>query len=425
MKRRTFFQSAAVGGMAAAMAPLTSCSSDPHTEQAAGDRYRMLGEVLQQPVFKKELFTSPVIISSVELLQYENSYICRVRSENGADGIAVAHNDMRFLAPIFLHKVQPYFIGQDARELDLIVEKIFDFHFNFRYGGIPLGIPLATVEFAILDMMGKIAGVPMGQLVGDLHNEKIGIYVATEFRELPLKEHFEKIKETLAAYDAKAIKIKVGYQFSGSRDIHDPGIPGKSEKLVQMVREHYGSDWSLYADSNGYYDADGAIRMGKLLEEYAYGYFEEPVMFDHFLEIKKVADALTLPVSNGEQDHSYYNFRWLLANGGLEIVQPDNYYFGGFIRSMRVARMADALGKTCIPHMSGGALGYIYNTHFVSVLPNAGAHHEFKGYRTHVPFECSTSPLKVEEGKIAVPTGPGLGIEIDPEFIEKHVPLKP
>lgn len=425
MKRRAFFQSAAMGGMAAAMAPVAACSSGSNADRQAGERYGILDTILQQPVFKKELFTVPVFIASVELLRFENSYICRVRSEDGAEGISVAHNDMRFLVPIFLHKVQPYFIGQDARDLDLIVEKVFDYQFNFRYGGIALGIPLATIEFAILDMMGKIAGLPMGQLVGDLHNEKVGIYVATEFRERPLQEHFEKIKETVAAYDAKAIKIKVGYMFAGSRDIHDPGLPGKSEKLVPMVREHYGSDWSLYADSNGYYDAEGAIRMGKLLEENAYGYFEEPVMFDHFLEIKKVADALALPVSNGEQDHSYYNFRWLLANDGLEIVQPDNYYFGGFIRSMRVARMADAFGKTCVPHMSGGALGYIYNTHFVSVLPNAGAHHEFKGYRTHVPFECSTSPLKVEDGKIKVPTGPGLGIDIDPDFIARHEQVTP
>jgi L-alanine-DL-glutamate epimerase-like enolase superfamily enzyme len=425
MKRRAFFQSAALGGMAATMAPLASCSTSTKGHQQADERYGILDEVLQQPVFKKELFSDPVVIASVELLRLEDSYMCRVRSEDGAEGISVAHNDMRYLVPIFLHKLQPFFIGQDARELDLIVEKVFDFRFNFRYGGIALGIPLATIEFAVLDMMGKIAGVPMGQLVGDLHNKKVGIYVATEFRHLPLEEHFAKIQETVAEYDAKAIKIKVGYLFAGSRDIHDPGLPGKSEKLVPMVREHYGSDWSLYADSNGYYNAEGAIKIGRILEENDYAYFEEPVMFDHFEEIKKVADALSLPVANGEQDHSYYNFGWLLANGGLEIVQPDNYYFGGFIRSMKVARMADACGKTCIPHMSGGALGYLYNCHFVSVLPNAGAHHEFKGYRTHVPFECPTSSLKVEDGKITVPTGPGLGIEIDPDFIARHAQVKP
>ncbi len=64
-----------------------------------------------------------------------------------------------------------------------------------------------------------------------------------------------------------------------------------------------------------------------------------------------------------------------------------------------------------------------YNIHLVSVLPNAGAHHEFKGLDTQVRFECKTSPLKVVHGKIKVPTGPGLGVEIDPEFIQKHRPV--
>jgi L-alanine-DL-glutamate epimerase-like enolase superfamily enzyme len=85
--------------------------------------------------------------------------------------------------------------------------------------------------------------------------------------------------------------------------------------------------------------------------------------------------------------------------------------------------MAAAFGKTIVPHMSGGGLGFLYNSHLVSVLPNAGEHHEFKGLGTHVPFECKTSPLKVVGGKIKVPTGPGLGVEIDPEFIKRHEPV--
>jgi L-alanine-DL-glutamate epimerase-like enolase superfamily enzyme len=157
-----------------------------------------------------------------------------------------------------------------------------------------------------------------------------------------------------------------------------------------------------------------------LLEEYNYGYFEEPVMFDHFEELKAVADALKIPVANGEQDQSFVHFRWSLANDGLDIVQPDSYYFGGMIRSMKVALMAHAFGKECIPHMSGGGLGFIYNTVLVSALPNAGKHHEFKGLDTNVVFECPTSPLKVTGGKIKAPTGPGMGVNIDPGFIKKH-----
>jgi len=82
--------------------------------------------------------------------------------------------------------------------------------------------------------------------------------------------------------------------------------------------------------------------------------------------------------------------------------------------------MAHTFGKECIPHMSGGGLGFLYNAILVSALPNAGKHHEFKGLDTKVVFECPTSPLKVTGGKIKAPTGPGMGVNIDPNFIKKH-----
>jgi len=74
--------------------------------------------------------------------------------------------------------------------------------------------------------------------------------------------------------------------------------------------------------------------------------------------------------------------------------------------------------------MSGGGLGFLYMIHFVSALANACAHHEFKGLRTNVEFECKTSSLSVVDGKIKVPTGPGLGVEVDQDFIKKHEPVK-
>ncbi len=421
--RRNFITNALAGGVATAALPLSSFAqksgaSNPRDE--IEQRNAKLEAIIKEPLLKKELFPSPVIIESLELLKHENSFLCRVRSTDGAEGISVAHSDMSLFYPIFLDRIQPFIVGKDARDLDLILERILFFRLNFRLNGIALGIPLATAEFAILDMLGKIASKPMGQLVGDIHNKEVGFYVATEFRELPLKEHFARIVDAVAQYDVNALKIKVGYMHYGTKDIHYSGLPGKSEKLIPMVREHYGSDMYLYADSNGYYDVDGAIRIGKLLQDNNYSYFEEPVMFDHFEAIKKVADTLSIPIANGEQDHSFTNFRWLIANDAIDVVQPDNYYFGGMIRSVKVARMGEAFGKTFIPHMSGGGLGYIYNSHIVSVCPNAGLHHEFKGFGSHVPFECPTSPLKIVDGKIKVPSGPGTGVVIDPDFIKKH-----
>ena len=421
--RRQFISKTVAGGLAVGAVPLVSQTIIEHTtgdEFLIKSRDAKLKEILRQPVLKKELFGSAVIIETLELLKYNNSYICRVRSSDGAVGISVAHYDMAIFYPIFIKKLQRFFVGKDARDLDLILERILFYSLNFRLNGIALGIPLATIEFAILDMLGHISGKSVGQLVGDIHNPEIPVYVATEFRHLPLEEHFGQIQKAVAEHDVNALKIKVGYMHYGTTNLRYSGIPGKSEKLIPMVRQQYGDDMFIYADSNGYYDVEGAIKIGKLLEEYRYSYFEEPVMYDHFEDIKQVSDALTIPIANGEQDHSFTNFRWLIANDGIDVVQPDNYYFGGMIRSVKVARMAEAFGKTFIPHMSGGGLGYIYNSHIVSVCPNAGRHHEFKGFRTHVPFECPTSSLKIADGKIKVPTGSGFGVVIDPEFIQKH-----
>jgi len=425
--RRKFLSTAVTGGLAATALPLSFYGKEATSINSLTDvklRYAKLDEIIKKPILKKELFATPVIIETLELLRFENSFLCRIRSKDGAEGISVGHSELSTLFPIFLKRLQPYFIGQDARELDLILEKIYIYSFNFRYNGIALGLPLATIEFAILDMLGHIADKPVGQLIGEIHNPEVAVYVATEFREKPLEEHFDLIRKAVAEYDAHALKVKVGYHYAGTKDIHYPGVPGKTEKLIPLLRQTYGNDMSLYADSNGYYNVKEAIQVGKLLEEYKYSYFEEPVMYDHFEDIKEVADALTIPVANGEQDQSFVHFRWSIANNGLDIVQPDIYYFGGMIRSMKVALMANAFGKTVVPHMSGGGLGFLYDYILVSAVPNAGAHHEFKGLDTTVIFECPTSPLKVIEGKIKVPTGPGMGVNIDKDFIKKHEVVK-
>ena len=421
--RREFLTTAVASGATVAnVTMLTRASGNPSSRDSdeVQARYELLDKALSQPVLKKHLFSSPIIIQSLELLEFNGSYLCRVRSEDGAEGLSVAHSTMATLFPIFQRCLRSFFIGQDARALDLILEKVYTYQFNFRYNGLALGLPLATIEFAILDMLGKMADKPMAELIGEIHNPEIGLYMATELRELPLEEHFARLKAEVATVDVQALKLRVGYAHAGTKDIHYPGIPGKSEKLVPMVREHYGDDFTLYADANGYYDVEGAVKMGRLLEEYNYGYFEEPVLYWHFEETKKVADALTIPIAHGEQDQSFYNFRWLLANDGIDIVEPDTYYSGGFIRSMRIALMGHAVGKPCVTHMSGGGLGFLYNALFVSALPNSFIHHEFKGFDTHVRYECPTSPLTIVNGKMKLPTGPGLGVVIDPEFVAKH-----
>ena len=418
--RRNFIRNSAI----AATLPFISCKS-VIAAPSSGPDYNKLDRILSQPVFRKDLFPDPVIIESLDLLRYRDNFICRVRSKDGAEGLSVGHSgQLRSQYPIFTNLLQPFFIDKDARELDLILERVYVYRLNFRLNGMALGVPLATIEFAILDMMGRISGKPMGQLIGNIHNPEVGVYQATEYRELPVKESMELITRDVDEYKAKALKIKVGGLMFGTENMYAAGPPGRTEEIVPLVRKTFGDDMVLYADSNGFYMPEEAIRTGKLLEEYRFEFFEEPVPFDWYEETKAVADSLRIAIAGGEQEYSLHGFRWLIANGGLQVVQPDNYYFGGMIRSMKVALMADALGIKCTPHMTGGGLGFLYMIHFVSALPNALPYHEFKGLKTEIRYECSSSPMKVIDGRLKVPTGPGSGVELDPEYIARFESVK-
>ncbi|MBN1997654.1 mandelate racemase/muconate lactonizing enzyme family protein [candidate division KSB1 bacterium] len=411
LKRRNFFKSA-FSASAAAVLPLASCRA-PAVESINAE----LEKILQKPVLKKQFFPSPVMIESLELLRYRDNFICRVRSTQGAEGISVSNNmQMLSLYPIFVNRLQPYFIGKDARELDRLIEEVYVYQSNYKLQSLALWVPLATIEFAVLDLLGRMAGKSIGELIGDIFNKKVAVYQANNFRGKSAEESIMLIQKNVEETKAKALKFKVGGRMSRNAD----SPPGRTEKLIPLVRKFFGDDMTIYADANGSYTADEAIRIGRMMELYKFDMYEEPVPFDWFEETKQVADALTVPVAGGEQESSLYHFRWLIGNRVLDIVQPDMFYFGGMIRSMRVALMAHHLGLPCVPHISGSGLGYLYMMHFVSAIPNAGPYHEFKGFNTAIPFECSTSTLTSENGVVTVPTGPGLGVEIEPGFIKKH-----
>ncbi|MCA1758759.1 MAG: mandelate racemase/muconate lactonizing enzyme family protein [Bacteroidales bacterium] len=410
--RRSFFKKAALATAGSAfLGGTVRAGNDSDFE-----RYATLDEVLSKPVLKKELFPEPVIIDTLELLRFEDNFLCRVRSKNGAEGISVGNNmQMVSLYPIFTRRLQPFFPGKDARNLEQLLEEVYVYQSNYKLQNLALWVPLATIEFAILDMLGKIAGKPMGELVGDIHHPKIAVYQANNFRGRSAEESIERIKKQVEETGAKALKFKVGGRMSA------PETPvGRSEKLIPLVRKTFGDKMTIYADSNGSYDVKEAIRIGKIMEENKFDFYEEPVPFDWYEETKMVTDAVNVPVAGGEQEPGMHNFRWLIGNDALQIVQPDIFYFGGMIRSMKVARMAAVKNMECTPHISGSGLGYLYMMHFVSAVPNAGPYHEFKGFNKEIPLTCATSDLVSHDGVVKVPAGPGLGVELDSGFVRKH-----
>lgn len=418
--RRNILRTALAAGAAAALpaaaqaAPCHAAGENPH--------YAKLDEILKQPVLRREFFPDPVIIESLELLHYEKSFLCRVRSKDGAEGISISNSQqMEVLYPILVKRMQPFFIGKDARDLEALVEEVTVYQYNYKATGLAIWVPLATIEFAILDMLGRMSGKSMGLLISDkIYNPNIAVYQANGERYISAEETIDHLKRDVEISKAKAIKFKLGGRMS-----HPETPVGRSEKLIRLARETFGDKMYMSADANGSYTVAEAIPIGKLMQEYKYAFFEEPVPFDWYEETKQVADALHIPIAGGEQEPSTHNFRWLIANNGLAITQQDMFYFGGMIRCMRVARMANALGKQTIPHISSTGLGYVYMMHFISAIPNSGPYHEFKEFNNSLPYKCETSTLRSSaDGVIKVPTGPGLGLDVDPDYVKKHTVVK-
>lgn len=416
--RRDLLKTGLLAGVGSALfSPSKASASSLETKST---KYVKLDAALKKPVLKREIFSDPVIIESCDLMRYKGNYLCRVRSKGGAEGYCVSHNyRMPHLYLIQIMRINPFFIGKDARNLDQLVEDVLMYKNNYKYQGYALWIPLATAEMAILDMLGKIAGKSMGELIGDIHNTEIAIYRANNNRGRSAEESIKRIKARQEKTGAKAVKFKIGGRRSNPEE-----PPGRTERLIPMIREAFSNDISLYADCNGSYDAKEAIRIGKILEKNRIDLFEQPVPTDWYEAWKATADALEIPIGSGGGEFSLRNFRWLIGNDAVQWVQQDLFYFGGMIRCMKVARMAAAKGMPCTPHISGTGLGYIYMMQFVSAIPNAAPYHEYKGLSENIPFKCKTSSLKPEDGILHLPRGIGSGVEIDPDFIKKHKVLK-
>ncbi len=375
---RRSFLSLTLGAACSAATPRRAVARDDPR-----DLFRRLDAVAAAPVLNVECIDQPVKITSMDLLRNGKNFLVRVRTTDGAEGIAVPNcMHMIHTFPIFVNRVAPFFGGKDARQLEPLLWELYRHDDNYKYQGLALWVCVAAAEFAILDLLGKIAGKSVGRLLGGVRQREIAVYRASGNRGNTPEEEVDYLKMIVADSGAKALKFRLGGRMSKNAD----SLPGRTEKLIPLVRAAFGKEMTLYADSNSSYDVPNATRIGRLMEEHDYAFYEEPCEFDRLEDTKAVADALRIPIAGGEQEFSEYRFRWAIAHRAVDIVQPDLHYYGGFIRSLRVARMAHEAGLLCTPHMSGSGLGYLDAAHFASCIPNAVPFTEYKG-SAEIPVE--------------------------------------
>jgi L-alanine-DL-glutamate epimerase-like enolase superfamily enzyme len=407
--RRRGFLTGLTGGLGALALERSGSAQTAGPERSPARRGKPTGAALDReaarPVLRLDGLTSPVVIDSVRLLKKDTEYFVHVRSKDGAEGISVINPPRAdHFDKIFKDLVAPFFLGKDARDLENLLWELYRWRSNYKLYGLALWCPQAWIEFALLDLMGRVAKKPLWALLGERVREDVAFYVASGKRDTTPEQEVEGLQALLQRSGARAVKFRVGGRMNRNVD----AMPGRSEKLITLARKTLGDKIDLHADANSSYDAEQGVRIGRLLEEVGAVYFEEPCEFDHLEETKVVADRLKLPVAGGEQEYSHWRFRWMILNRGVDIVQPDLYYYGGMVRSMRVARMAQLANMSTTTHLSSG-FGFIYMLHFAQVVPDIGRYQEYK-VGTEKYNDWFAAPVQAKDGKMRLPPGPGVGI---------------
>lgn len=404
--RRNFVKSIVAGGSLLSL-PAISFSN---TKKVTTDE---LDAAASENILTLEGLDSPIIIDKIELFRFGNEHFVKTTTKDGDIGFSITNDRARYLYPLLKERVIPAFINKDARDLEQLIDDVYLYGSNYKLTGLALWCCVAWVEMSILDLLGKLSNKPVGELFGGIIRTEVPVYMASGNRHTSPQEEADILKRIVEESGVHAVKFKVGARMRNNKD----SIPGRSETLIPLTRKVLGDEIAIHADSNGSYDAEHGIRIGKLLQDINAVFFEEPCPFDHYEETKRVADALEIDIAGGECESRQRQFRWMVANRGVNVVQPDLHYYGGFIRSKRVAKMAERAGMPITPHMGGSGVGFVETIQFASCTPNMGPYQEYKG-GIETKGKWYDPPLQMKDGAITVPEGPGLGINTEPNFLK-------
>ena len=311
----------------------------------------------------------------------------------------------------------PLVIGADPLHIETIWSKLQKKIGVFGRRGV-LVSAVSAIDIALWDLRGKLLGQPVSVLLGGRRRDHVKVYATglyfTETADLP-----GALAEEARGYVAqgfKAMKMKIGL-----------GIATDLQN-VRAVRAAIGDDIELMVDANCAYSLAEAARLAHLLEPYDIGWFEEPLSPEDYAGYRELRQRTTIPIAGGESEYLLAGFRQLLANRCVDIAQPDICGAGGLTECKRIATLASAFQINFTPHSWGTGVAFAAGLHLVSTLDVVPG-------RMRLPeplleFDRSENPLREHitqprfaavDGYVPVPTAPGLGIDVDMDYLSAHL----
>ena len=279
---------------------------------------------------------------------------------------------------------------------------------------------ISGIDIALWDIMGRAVGKPVHKLIGGAYRTEVIPY-ATGLYFIDMNRLVEEaVEEALAIQERRLPR---------HQDEDRPGRPRSSTPGASAaVREAIGPDVKLAVDANHCFSVPNAIRLGRMLEEHDILWFEEPISPEDHDGYVEVTRALDMAVAGGENDFTRWGFRDVIAKKAMDIVQPDLCAAGGFSRMPqdRDAGLGASASNACRTP-GARAIGLAATVQFLAALPDQPP--AFRPMPPMLEFEQTPNPLRDDlaqepieqkKGIVKVPTGPGLGIEIDREVLKKY-----
>lgn len=338
----------------------------------------------------------------------------RVEAENGLCGWGevspmAGGNASLELVNQFAHLA----VGKDALDTRLIYERIFHAFIKLGPDGALAGA-LAATDVALWDLKGKILGQPIYQLLGGARTKTLPFYASIGGNAHRSADDLKREIEAWLPLQPSLVKIR----FDGDKTARDTDLSGDIAK-ARAVREFVGESFPLAFDANNTYSVAGALRVGRVLEELDYRWFEEPVahLATHSFEI--ICAKLDIPIAAGEQEYTLRGLK-ILLDAGVSILQPDIAKTGGFTGFGDMAGLIKSYGADFVPHQTQPFLANAANLHFVASLPHS--HHPCElNDRSFAQNHALKSPVTLKSGCFELSDAPGLGLEWDETALEARL----
>ena len=351
---------------------------------------------------------------SKSLATGRQSTLVRLTLENGTIGYGEAWG-IPAVNKAFEPFLSSYLVGTDVFSCEHVFSRILARHYHFGVqGGLMWSI--SGIDIAAKDAIGKLTGLPVAKLIGGQRISSVPIYASGGYLTETPREDYRPQIEAIAEAAHPAVKIKIGLG------------PESDEERVAIAREILGDGVELLADINSNYTLDTALEAVDRLKPYRLGWIEEPLSPQDLQGYGRLRQRAPMPIAAGEALYTVFDFKQLTDMGGVDVLQPDLSLCGGFWQGCKIAELAHANHLRLSPHVWGGAVGLAAALHFIASLP-AHPHSDNIPKPVLLEYDLGGNPLRtellksrivVENGAIAVPEGPGLGIEIDEEAVARY-----